>query len=99
MILIQVLVGLSVLLPLSVAISLGNPRKSDSPTTAWLLSAWAWVTTAFYAVVFAAVLGQQVPSWVGAGVLAAGDGVFAWWLVVVRRVRRESRHPQREEIN
>lgn len=85
--LIQILVGLSVLLPLGVVLKLGDPRRSDSPTTAWLLSSWGWVTVAFEALLFVAVLGVGVPNWLGALVLAAQNVVFAWWLVVVHRVR------------
>ena len=86
-VLIQVLVGLSVLLPLGVVVKLGDPRKSDSPTTAWLLSSWGWVTVVFGALLFVAVLGFDVPVWLGALVLVAQDAVFAWWLIVVHRIR------------
>lgn len=91
-VLIQVLVGLSVLLPLGVVLQLGDPRRSESPTTAWLLSSWGWVTVAFGLLLFMAVLGFNVPTWLGAIVLLAQDAVFAWWLVVVHRVRNRRRH-------
>jgi len=92
--LIQVLVGLSILLPLGVVLRLGDPRRSENPRMAWLLAAWGWVTVAFESLLFVATLGLRVPNWIAVIVLMSQNAVFAWWLIAVYRARRrhDSRH-------
>jgi hypothetical protein len=88
---IQLLVAASIGLSLWFVVSLGNPRRSESPTMAWLLSAWAWVTVAFETLLLLALFRIHVPAWLAAVVLFAQDGIFAWRLVLLRRTRRVDR--------
>lgn len=86
--LLRALVAASILLTLWFVISLGDPRRSDSPTVAWLLAAWGWITVAFETLLLLALLRIHVPSWLAVLVLFAQDGIFAWRLVLLRKARQ-----------
>lgn len=86
--LVQVLVGISILLSLRFIADVGNPRRSEIPTIAWLLAAWGWVSVAFETLIFVAMFDVDIPLWIAAVVLAAKDGVYTWRIAVVRRARR-----------
>jgi len=88
---VQLLVAASIGLSLWFVLSLGDPRRSENPTIAWLLAAWAWVTVAFEALLLLALFHIHVPVWLAAVVLFAQDGVFGWRLVLLRRARRADR--------
>lgn len=95
---IQALVAASILLTLWFVLQLGDPRRSQSPTVAWLLAAWGWITIAFEALLLAALLRIHVPSWLAVLVLFAQDGIFAWRLVLLHRSRRaDSSQPSTKE--
>jgi len=88
---IQLLVAASIGLSLWFAVSLGNPRRSENPTVAWLLSAWAWVTVAFELLLLLALFRIHAPPWLAALVLFAQDAIFGWRLVLLYRGRRADR--------
>lgn len=96
MTLLQLLVAASIGLSLWFVVSLGDPRRSENPSTAWLLAAWAWVTVVFETLLLLALFRVHVPPWIAAVVLFAQDGVFAWRLVLLHRARRsdETRSPK-----
>lgn len=87
--LLQALVAASVLLTLWFVLTLGSPRRSENPTIAWLLAAWAWVTVAFETLLLLALFQIHVPAWLAAVVLFAQDGVFAWRLALLWRSRHK----------
>ena len=88
MTLIQLLVAASIVLSLWFVVSLGDPRRSESPTVAWLLAAWAWATVVFESLLLLALLHVHVPAWLAAVVLLVQDGVFGWRIVLLYRSRR-----------
>lgn len=87
-VLLRVLVAASILLTLWFVISLGDPRRSENATVAWLLAAWGWITIAFETLLLLALLHVHVPTWVAVLVLFAQDAIFAWRLVLLRRARQ-----------
>jgi hypothetical protein len=97
MTLLRLLVAASIGLSMWFVLSLGDPRRSENQTVAWLLAAWAWVTIAFEALLLLALFRVHVPPWVAVVVLAVQDGVFGWRLVLLYRARRTVQGPQRNE--
>lgn len=86
-VLLQLLVGLSIVLTVWFLVALGRPWRSESPTTAWLLAAWAWVTAAFEVLLELVLFRITFPLWVATVILMAQDAVFAWRLVKLRQTR------------
>ena len=88
--LLQLLVFASIVLSVWFVLSIGNPRRSESPVMAWLLVAWGASTTAIETMIFVALLNIDIPMWVAALILAAQDAVYAWRIALVHAARRRA---------
>ena len=88
MILIQGLLALSIVLSVWFAAEIWPPWRSEDPSTAWLLVAWASTAAALETMFLLATLRVEVPGPVALLVLVAQDAVLVWRLVKVRRGRR-----------